>query len=412
MKYALILLDGMADFKVPALGNKTPVEAARTPLMDKLAKSSEIGLVCTIPDGFKPGSDVANLGVLGYDVRECYTGRSPLEALSMGIELGEKDVAMRANLVTLSDEENFDEKLMLDYSGGEISTEEAAELTNYLSSKLLCDAEILKELPDFKNLRLHAGVSFRECLVIENSDGEDFLTPPHDILDRKIGEYLPRGAHEAVLNKLIKKSYELLKDHPINKKRIAGGKRPANALWFWGAGSKPRLTDFYALYGKRGVMISAVDLLKGIAIAGGLKNAEVEGATGRIDTNFDGKAEAAVKALKDFDFCMIHLEATDECGHQGDAEGKKRAIELIDEKIIAPVYSALSGSGEPFALLIMPDHYTPVTLRTHISDPVPYMLYSSKCRLGSSERFSEETAKASGILIKTPSELTKKFFAL
>lgn len=398
MKYALILLDGMADYPITSLGGKTPLEFARTPMMDRLAKTSQIGLVRTVPHGFKPGSDVANLGVLGYDVHVCYTGRSPLEALSMGIEMQDDDLALRANLVTLSDDMPFEDKIMLDYSAGEITTEESQTLIKDLASQL-----------NIKNGSLYAGVSYRHCLIINHAKPNETLTPPHDITAKRIEEYMPKGELGEFLTRLIKESYDFLKNHPINKARISRGKSPANALWFWGEGTKPHIERFESKYGKRGAMISAVDLLKGIAIGGGMQSVDVDGATGTIDTNFDGKAAAAIRALEKDDFCMVHLEAPDECGHQGDLQGKIRAIELIDEKIIAPIFAALSQKGE-FAMLVMPDHYTPVSKRTHTSEPVPYMLYNSGTSLGTHSIFSEKEAQESGILLDNPWYLTNRFF--
>lgn len=406
MKYILILLDGMADYKIAELGGKTPLEKAYTPTMDALAEHSETGLVRTVPDGFKPGSDVANLGVLGYDVRECYTGRSPLEALSMGIEMKDDDLAMRANLVTLSDDACYENKIMQDYSAGEISTDEAkiliTELYDYLKSIGL----------DF-GFSLYAGISYRHCLILSHCSPSETLTPPHDITNRRIGKYLPAGGKSDLLISVMKESYRFLSQHPINKKRVSEGKNPANSLWFWGEGTKPTITNFKRKYGKSGAMISAVDLLKGIAKGSGMTVIEVEGATGTIKTDFDGKARSAIKALDDgCDFCMIHLEATDECGHQGDISGKVRAIELIDEKIIAPVYKHFADDSAEFNMLIMPDHYTPIAKRTHTAEPVPYLLYSSKRDLGNNECYSEAVAAASGIYYAQPWELTNRFFTV
>ncbi len=401
MKYALILLDGMADYPVNIFDGKTPLEAARTPVMDRLAVASEIGLVKTVPDGFKPGSDVANLGVLGYDVRECYTGRSPLEALSMGVTMKDDDLAMRANLVTLAGDGDFENKTLSDYGAGEISTEEARALIRDLDDILPLDG-----------FSLHAGISYRHCLIAEHKRPNELLTPPHDITGKRIGEYLPKGNLADKLTDLIKKSYVILSNHPINEARANRGLRPANALWFWGEGTKPAIGNFTAKYGRSAAMISAVDLLKGIAIAGGITNINVAGATGTITTDFSAKAMAAIAALKGgTDFCMIHLEATDECGHQGDALGKKLAIELIDEKVVAPIYESLMQSGEPFKMLVMPDHYTPVSVRTHTSEPVPYMLFRSDSVLGHNVEYSEKSAAASGILYEKPWELTRKFLA-
>ena len=406
MKYVLVLLDGMADYKLDELGGKTPVQAADTPAMDVIASRSEIGRVRTVPDGYKPGSDVANLGVLGYDVRRCYTGRSPLEALAMGIEMRDGDLALRANLVTLSGDGDFEDKLMKDYSAGEISTEEARVLINDLR-------DYLRKENLMKGAELYAGTSYRHCMLIHGAEPNETLTPPHDITGKRIGEHLPKGGLSDLMNEIIKASHAFLSEHPINKARISEGKNPANSLWLWGEGTKPAIDSFEKKYGKSGAMISAVDLLRGIAMGGGMKVVEVAGATGTINTNFDGKAEAAIRELESgTDFCMVHLEATDECGHQGNVSDKVRAIELIDQKVIARLYSHFTEAKTPFSMLIMPDHYTPLSTRTHSSEPVPYMLYTSVKPLGCNAEFSEDVAARSGILFEKPWELTERFFSL
>lgn len=406
MKYVLVLLDGMADYKLDELGGKTPVQAADTPAMDVIASRSEIGRVRTVPDGYKPGSDVANLGVLGYDVRRCYTGRSPLEALAMGIEMRDGDLALRANLVTLSGDGDFEDKLMKDYSAGEISTEEARVLINDLR-------DYLRKENLMNGAELYAGTSYRHCMLIHGAEPNETLTPPHDITGKRIGEHLPKGGLSDLMNEIIKASHAFLSAHPINKARISEGKNPANSLWLWGEGTKPAIDSFERKYGKSGAMISAVDLLRGIAMGGGMKVVEVAGATGTINTNFDGKAEAAIRELESgTDFCMVHLEATDECGHQGNVSDKVRAIELIDQKVIARLYSHFTEAKTPFSMLIMPDHYTPLSTRTHSSEPVPYMLYTSVKPLGCNAEFSEDVAARSGILFEKPWELTERFFSL
>ncbi len=406
MKYVLVLLDGMADYKLDELGGKTPVQAADTPAMDVIASRSEIGRVRTVPDGYKPGSDVANLGVLGYDVRKCYTGRSPLEALAMGIEMRDGDLALRANLVTLSGDGDFEDNLMKDYSAGEISTEEARVLINDLR-------DYLRKENLMNGAELYAGTSYRHCMLIHDAEPNETLTPPHDITGKRIGEHLPKGGLSDLMNEIIKASHAFLSEHPINKARISEGKNPANSLWLWGEGTKPAIDSFERKYGKSGAMISAVDLLRGIAMGGGMKVVEVAGATGTINTNFDGKAEAAIRELESgTDFCMVHLEATDECGHQGNVSDKVRAIELIDQKIIARLYSHFTEAKTPFSMLIMPDHYTPLSTRTHSSEPVPYMLYTSVKPLGCNAEFSEDVAARSGILFEKPWELTERFFSL
>ena len=333
MKYIVILCDGMADEPLEELGGRTPLEAARTENMDRLAKSSEIGMVQTVPDGMAPGSDTANLSVIGYDPRKYYTGRSPLEALSIGAPMEPSDVSFRCNLVTLSEEEeNYEDRHILDHSSDEISTEEAAELIRALSEGLKRDG-----------YTFYVGTSYRHLLIQKNGTVVE-LTAPHDILTKRIGEYLPE---DEVLREMMIKSYDILKDHPINVKRRAEGKNPANSAWFWGAGTRPMLTSFEEKNGVKGAMISAVDLLKGIAAGAGMHNIIVEGANGGLNTNYSGKAEAAVKALTEdgFDFVYVHIEAPDEMGHQGSVERKIQAIENIDEKIIGPVNRALDAEG-------------------------------------------------------------------
>lgn len=402
MKYALILGDGMADYPIPALNGKTPLAVADKPYMNLLAETGEIGLVKTVPDGYKPGSDVANLGALGYDATKCYTGRSPLEALSIGIDMKSDDVAVRTNLVTLGDEADFADKTMVDYSAGEITTDEARELIEFLQEKLGND-----------KYSFHAGVSYRHCLIIAHGSVNMQLTPPHDISGKKIGAYLPAGDGSGELAELIRRSNELLSSHPVNLARKAAGKNPANSIWFWGQGTRPALENFRERYGLSGGMVSAVDLLKGIAIGAGMKSVDVEGATGTLSTNFEGKAKAATELLDNgCDFVFVHLEAPDECGHQGDLEGKIKAIELVDKKILGPVYEHLKASGEDFAIMVMPDHFTPVSILTHSREPVPYLMYSSKRTLSAGGEYNEKAAAESGIYYDKPWELTNKFFAL
>lgn len=402
MKYALILGDGMADYPIPALNGKTPLAVADKPYMDLLAETGEIGLVKTVPDGYKPGSDVANLGALGYDATKCYTGRSPLEALSIGIDMKSDDVAVRTNLVTLGDEADFADKTMVDYSAGELTTDEARELIEFLQEKLGND-----------KYSFHAGVSYRHCLIIAHGSVNMQLTPPHDISGKKIGAYLPAGDGSGELAELIRRSNELLSSHPVNLARKAAGKNPANSIWFWGQGTRPALENFRERYGLSGGMVSAVDLLKGIAIGAGMKSVDVEGATGTLSTNFEGKAKAATELLDNgCDFVFVHLEAPDECGHQGDLEGKIKAIELVDKKILGPVYEHLKASGEDFAIMVMPDHFTPVSILTHSREPVPYLMYSSKRALSAGGDYNEKAAAESGIYYDKPWELTNKFFAL
>ena len=391
MKYLVILCDGMADEPYQALNNKTPMELAKKPTMDMLASKGEVGMVKTVAEGFKPGSDVANLSVLGYEPAVYYTGRSPLEAASIGIDLKDTDVTLRCNLVTLSDEENYEDKTMVDYCGGDISTEEAKVLVEYLEEKLGNDI-----------FKFYAGVAYRHCLVWDNGDKDNVsFTPPHDISGRVVGEYLPQGSAVAPLYDLMKKSYDLLKNHPLNKKREDEGKNPANSIWLWGEGTKPILDSFYKKFGKKGSMISAVDLLKGIAICAEMKSVDVDGATGYIDTNFEGKADAAIKEFKNGqDFVYIHVEAPDECGHRGEYDNKVKAIELIDEKILTPVVDFLKGYDD-FAVLVCPDHPTPLNIKTHSSNPVPYLIHSSKEEKENGVKtFTEANAKATGEYIE------------
>lgn len=365
MKYVVVLGDGMADWPMEDLNGGTPLSCAETPCMDELAKVSEIGTVATIPDGMAPGSDTANLSVMGYDPRKYYTGRSPLEALSIGVDMKNSDVVYRCNLVTLTEEDvPYEEQRILDHSSGEISTEDADILL-----KDVC-RELENEIYHF-----YTGTSYRHCLVWDNGQVLE-LTPPHDVLTQKIGPYLP--ADERLLY-MQKRSNEILKDHPLNKKRKEQGLNPANSFWFWGAGTKPILTSFEAIHHKKGVMISAVDLLKGIAVGAEMDRIVVEGANGGLHTNYEGKARAAVDALtkKGYDFAYIHVEAPDEMGHQGSVERKIQSIEYLDQRLIRLVKEGLDAAGEDYRMLILPDHPTPVKVRTHVAEPVPYLLYDS-----------------------------------
>ena len=391
MKYFVMLCDGMADEPYQALGNKTPMELAKKPTMDKLASLGEVGMVKTVADGLKPGSDVANLSVLGYEPAVYYTGRSPLEAASIGIDLKDTDVTLRCNLVTVSDEENYCDKTMVDYCADDISTEEAKILVEYLEENLGDDI-----------FTFYSGVAYRHCLVWKEGDKDNVsFTPPHDITGRPVKDYLPKGSAVAPLFELMKKSYDLLKNHPVNKKREEEGKAPANSIWLWGEGTKPILDSFYKKFGKKGSMISAVDLLKGIAICAEMKSVDVDGATGYIDTNFEGKANAAIEEFKNGqDFVYVHVEAPDECGHRGEYDNKVRAIELIDEKILTPVVDFLKGYDD-FAVLVCPDHPTPLNIKTHSSNPVPYLIYSSKEEKENGVKsFTEENARQTGEYIE------------
>lgn len=399
MKYVVLLCDGMADYPVSELGNLTPMQKAYKPNMDMLAKKSEVGLVKSVADGLKPGSDVANLSVLGYDPMKYYSGRSPLEAGSIGIDMKPTDVSFRCNLVTLSDEENYSDKTIIDYCAGDISTEEAKEIIEFLAENFNSD-----------EFSLYSGVSYRHCLIWANGTTDvGTLTPPHDITGKPIKKYLPNHPNTKKLLSMMEKSYDLLKDHPVNLERIKKGERPANSMWFWGEGTKKPLADFKEKYGVSGSMISAVDLLKGIGKFSGMKVVNVEGATGYLDTNFEGKATAAIDELKNGqDFVYIHIEAPDECGHRYEIENKVKAIEIIDEKILGPVLSALEEYDD-YKILIMPDHATPLALKTHTNDPIPYLIYHKKNELSGPESFSEETAKESGIYNEIGHSIMDKF---
>lgn len=388
MKYIVMLGDGMADYPVEALGGKTPLEVAKKPNIDRLARGGRLGMVKTVPDGLKPGSDVANLSAMGYDPLKCYTGRSPLEAVSIGIQMDDTDVAFRCNLVTLSDDAEYAEKTMVDYSSGEITTAEAAELIRAVDEAFRTD-EIL----------FYPGISYRHCMIWHQGPVGLNLTPPHDISDRKITEYLPQNP---VILDLMKRSYEILKAHPINQDRMARGLNPANSIWLWGEGTRPGVTGFEAAYGVKASVISAVDLIKGIGLCAGMKVIEVEGATGNIDTNFKGKGEAALKTLLDGqDLVYIHVEAPDECGHHGDLEGKIQAIERIDQDIVGPLLKGLEEAGEDYSILVMPDHPTPISIKTHISDPIPYLLYCSTVVTDSGiDTYTEKTGKSTGVYVE------------
>ena len=399
MKYVVLLCDGMADYPVPELGGLTPMAKADKPNMDMLAKKAEVGLVKTVADGLKPGSDVANLSVLGYDPALYYSGRSPLEAGSIGIDMKPTDVSFRCNLVTLSDEEDYDAKTIIDYCAGDISTADA---------KVIVDS--LKEVFDNDEFTLYAGVSYRHCLIWNNGTLDvGTLTPPHDITGKPIREYLPKHPNARKLYEMMKKSYDVLKNHPLNIERQKRGERPANSMWFWGEGVRKPLSSFKDKFGVNASMISAVDLLKGIGKFSGMNVVNVEGATGYLDTNFEGKAQAAIDELKrGQDFVYIHVEAPDECGHRYEIDNKVRAIELIDKKILAPLLKALEEYDD-YKIMILPDHPTPLALRTHTNDPVPYMIYHKKGETKGVEKLCEESAKATGNYAPVGHMLIEKF---
>lgn len=385
MKYVIVLCDGMADEPMEELGGRTPLETASTPNMDKMAPLSEIGLVRTVPEGMSPGSDTANLSVIGYNPRDYYTGRSPLEALSIGVDMAQTDVSFRCNIVTLTEEqEHYGDRVIVDHSSDEISTEDAAVLVG-----------ALKEGLEREGYEFYVGTSYRHLLIWKNGQAVE-LTPPHDILTKRIGDYLPQ---DRVLREMMEKSYDILSVHPLNLERKRNGLNPANSAWFWGAGTRPALHSFEEKNGKKGAMISAVDLLKGIAVGASMHNISVEGANGGLHTNYAGKAQAAADALtKDgYDFAYIHVEAPDEMGHQGNLENKIRSIENIDHHIIGPVARMLKDAGEDFRMLVLPDHPTPVRVRTHTSDPVPYMLYDSRKAEKTADAYNEVNASGTGI---------------
>lgn len=395
MKYIVMLGDGMADYPVEALGGRTPLEAANKPNIDCLAQGGELGMVKTVPPALKPGSDVANLSAMGYDPLSCYTGRSPLEAVSIGIDMNDTDVAFRCNLVTLSDEPAYEDKTMVDYSSDEITTAEAAELIAAVNEAFRSD-----------DIEFYPGISYRHCMIWHHGPVGLNLTPPHDISDKKISGHLP--VNEIVYD-LMKRSHDVLKNHPVNISRMERGLHPANSIWLWGEGTKPGVGNFEALYGKKASVISAVDLIKGIGICAGMKVIEVEGATGNIDTNFEGKAKAALDTLLEGqEFVYIHVEAPDECGHRGEIDNKVRAIELIDEKIVGPLLAGLREAGEDYTIAVMPDHPTPLAIKTHISDPVPYLIYRSNAVTDSGiDTYTEATGKSTGRYVDQGYQLMK-----
>ena len=384
MKYIIVLADGMADLPIEELGGKTPLEYAITPFMDKLACGGTMGMVRTVPESMKPGSDVANLAVMGYNPLACYSGRSPLEALSVGVAMKNTDVVFRCNLVTLSEEEPYPEKTILDHSSGEISTQDA---------DILMDA--VRDAFQNEEFRFYTGTSYRHITIWDKGEILE-LEPPHDHLGQVIEQYLPQNAE---FRKMMEKSFDVLNNHPLNVQRAKEGKNKANSLWFWGAGTKPALQNFKEKTGLSGTMISAVDLLKGIAVGAGMEVVQVPGATGSLDTNYVGKAQAAVKALLEDsrDFVYIHVEAPDEMGHQGNLSHKVRSIEEIDKNIIGIVKNALDEAGEPYRILVLPDHPTPICKRTHTSDPVPYVLYDSRFDEKKQTAFSEKNAALTGV---------------
>lgn len=400
MKHIIILIDGMADEKIESLGNKTPLQAANIPNIDALAKVSELGMVHTVPEGMPAGSDVANLSVMGYDPKIYHTGRSPLEAVSVGIELNDTDVTFRCNLVTLSEEKDISQRTMIDHSSSDITSEEAEILMKDLQLNL--DTNIIK---------YHAGVSYRNIITWKDGTTDVKLVPPHDFLEQKLTDYLPSGTNSEKILEMTKRSFEILNNHPINNLRREKGLNPANSIWIWGEGKKPILDNFKDKYGLDGSAISAVDLIKGIAMCAGLNSVDVEGATGTINTDFIAKANAALKEFKDGkDYVYLHLEAPDECSHQGNLEEKIRSIEIIDEKVVKYIKEELDRSDDDYRILLVPDHPTPVRTRTHTSNPVPFLIYDSTSVKDSGfSEYSEITCEKSGFEFFNGPLLTKYF---
>lgn len=370
------------------LGGRTTLEAARTPNMDIIASRGRIGRALTVPQGMTPGSDTANLSVMGYDPRKYYSGRSPLEAVSMGVKLADGDMTWRCNLVTLSDADTLENATVLDHSSGEIPTDEARELIEYLNTALAV-----------RSLSIHPGNSFRHCYLVHGGQTGTRLTPPHDILGRRAGDYLPEGTYADDMLFMMRTAYALLPFHPVNMARRARGEKQANCVWFWGEGVKPRLDSFEAKFGVKGGVVAAVDLLKGIAISASMECPDVAGATGTIATNYEGKVASALALLRSgTELVYVHIEAPDECGHAGDAAEKIRAIELIDERIVGPLLSALDADNEPYSVLVAPDHPTPIEIRTHSGEPVPYALMRSGDRGRAAVNYSEKSAAAQPVI--------------
>lgn len=407
MKYFVMLGDGMADYKIPSTGNKTPLQAAKKPTMDFLMSHGYAGKVKTVPDSMVPESDTANLAVLGYNPEIYSKGRSPLEAASMGLEMSPDDYAIRCNVVTLSEGGKYEDKIILDHSADEISTEEADILIKAVDEALGTDT-----------IRFHTGISYRHCLLWKNPPGYDKderiydFTRPHDILEKRIGEYLPKGEIGCYYRELMEKSYEILNNHPVNEKRRAAGKRPANSIWLWSPGKKPQLSSFTDKYNLKATVISAVDLIKGIGICAGFESIDVEGATGNVNTNFAGKATAAIEAFKNgSDFVYVHVEAPDECGHRAELENKIKSIECIDSLILKPVMDYLESSGEEYRIMLLPDHPTPIAMRTHARDAVPFVIYDSKNPVANTTAasYDEDSCELSGVYVEPGYTLIDRF---
>lgn len=390
MKYLVLIPDGMADRPVAALGNRTPMEAAVKPCMDALSARATVGLVSNVPEGMVPESDTANMAILSFDPKVYSKGRSPLEAVSMGLTMAPDDTAYRCNLVTLSEEGDYEDKLMLDHSADEISTAEADELIRALEAHFGNESR-----------RFYTGVSYRHCILWKNGNDAYHFARPHDIIGRCIRDYLPReedGGGE--FYRLMKESFSVLDHHPVNEARRARGLRPANSAWLWSPGKKPRLPDFTEKWGIRGTVISAVDLIKGIGLCAGMESVDVAGATGNVHTNYEGKAQAAVDAFaKGADLVYVHVEAPDECGHRAEVENKVLSVELIDQKILKPVYEYLQATGEDFRIMVLPDHPTPIEIRTHSMEPVPFLIYDSRKDADGVTPFTESTAAETGLYV-------------
>lgn len=405
MKYLVMLGDGMADYPVEELGNMTPLQKANKPNMDRMAKFSEIGLVKTVPDHLNPpGSDIANMSVMGYNPDVYYTGRSPLEAVSMGINLAEDDIAIRCNLVTLSDEENYEDTTMVDYSSDEITTAESRELIKFLDENLSTN-----------NIKFYPGISYRHCVVLKHQNNDDMkFTPPHDISGRKISEYTPKGEVGLCLFELMKKSRELLKNHPINIKRIEKGLHPATSIWLWGQGRKPAFDSFEKMHSIKGAVISAVDLVKGLGLCAKMCVPDIEGVTGNIHTNFEGKANAAIDFYKKGgEFVYLHVEAPDECGHRKEIFNKVKAIEYLDLRILAPIIEYFENSGDDYKILVMPDHPTPLSIMTHTHEPVPFMIYDSRkvSKMSEEASYDEKYASSTSIFYDKGYQLIDHFLS-
>lgn len=399
MKYIVILGDGMADYPVDELNGKTPLECAKKPNIDYLAAHGEVGLVKNVPENLSPGSDVANLAAMGYDPQKYYSGRSPLEAVSVGVDMKDTDIIFRCNLVTVSDEEKYEDKRITDHSSDEITTEEARELIKSINDAFANE-----------KFSFYPGVSYRHIMVWDNGPDDFTLTPPHDILEKNVAQYMPKGKGSEYIYDMMVKSYDILNNHPVNIAREKRGLKKANSIWIWGEGKKPLLSDFNKKYGLKGAVISAVDLIKGIGMCAGLDVIEVEGATGNVHTNFSGKAEACLKALDDgCDYVYIHMEAPDECGHRHEVENKVKSIELIDEKVVGPIKRALDEKNIEYKMLVLPDHPTPLCLRTHTRDAVPYIIYDSTNEKHGVAAYTEATAKESGIVINEGYTLISRF---